>query len=83
MQTVNFDTVGLAPGDQVLDLGCGEGRHVIGAYLNQDVHVVGVDLCFDDIKTAANKAADFINPALDDRQLSFSVGNALELPFCR
>ncbi len=81
MQTVNFDTVGLTAGDQVLDLGCGEGRHVIGAYLNQDVHVVGVDLCFDDIKIAADKASDFINPALDDRQLSFSVGNALELPF--
>jgi cyclopropane fatty-acyl-phospholipid synthase-like methyltransferase len=33
MQTVDFSYLPLEAGDVVLDLGCGEGRHVISAYI--------------------------------------------------
>ena len=31
MQTVDFKHIELSDGDKLLDLGCGEGRHVIAA----------------------------------------------------
>ncbi len=47
MKTVDFAHLPLKPGDIVLDLGCGEGRHVISAYVEGDVQSVGVDLSLD------------------------------------
>ncbi len=47
MQTVDFRHFTLSPGDRVLDLGCGEGRHVLSAYLEPGVVAVGVDLSLD------------------------------------
>ena len=44
MQTVDFNYFHLRDGDRVLDLGCGEGRHLIGALLAADVSAIGVDL---------------------------------------
>lgn len=81
MLTVDFKKFILNPGDKVLDLGCGEGRHVIGAYYAAEVDVVGVDLCFEDIHIAAEKAQEFIEPDNINKSLSLAVGNALDLPF--
>ena len=44
MLTVRLETLGLAAGDWVLDLGCGEGRHVHGVHMIPGVNVVGLDL---------------------------------------
>ena len=44
MQTVNFDNLNVSAGDLVLDIGCGEGRHSIGLYVNREINSVGVDL---------------------------------------
>ena len=51
MQTVNFKHFPLQPGDRVLDLGCGDGRHVLSAYLEQDVISIGVDSSREDLRT--------------------------------
>ncbi|MBD2857413.1 class I SAM-dependent methyltransferase [Spongiibacter sp. KMU-158] len=81
MKTVDFKHFQLEAGDRVLDLGCGEGRHVISAYVEGEVDVVGVDLCLKDLQTAQQRASDFIDN--DDTRRSFGLANAdaLNLPF--
>lgn len=44
MLTVDPNHLGLAEGDRVLDVGCGEGRHLHGAHAYADVRSVGIDL---------------------------------------
>ena len=81
MQTVDFASSASGAGDVVLDLGCGEGRHVISAYVEADVHSVGVDLSLDDLKTTRDKFADFAEPGNAAKSFGLSSANALELPF--
>ena len=81
MQTVDFQHFPLEPGDWVLDLGCGEGRHVISAYIAADVHSVGVDLSLDDLKTTRDKFLDFAEPENAAKSFGLSSANALQLPF--
>jgi SAM-dependent methyltransferase len=44
MLTVRLERLGLKAGQWVLDLGCGEGRHVHGVQMIGGVNVIGVDL---------------------------------------
>ena len=83
MQTVNFDHFPLERGDRVLDLGCGEGRHVIAAYLAAEVDAIGVDLSLADLKNAQVKAEDFLTDTAGDehRSLGLASADALRLPF--
>ena len=81
MQTVNFDKFNLNQGDRVLDLGCGEGRHVISAYLEGDVESIGVDLCHQDLVTTQDKAKDFVDRTLHQKYFALSAANAMQLPF--
>ena len=81
MQTVDFAHFPLEAGDVVLDLGCGEGRHVISAYVEADVHSFGVDLCLEDLKTTRDKFQDFAQPWNERKSFGLSSANALQLPF--
>jgi len=80
MQTINFKYFPLAKGELVLDLGCGEGRHAINAYLQQEVIALGVDLAFKDLQTASEKSIAFLS---NDHQGGFYLqqANAEKLPF--
>lgn len=80
LETVSFERFPLAPGDRVLDIGCGEGRHAITAYLMQDVHSVGIDMSLDDIRIACARFDDF-RRADANRSLSLAVANGTRLPF--
>ena len=82
LETINFDLLKLQPGDQVLDLGCGEGRHAISAYLLADVDVIGLDLSEVDLATARTRRDDFIQdqPKLG-KSCAFVRGSGLALPF--
>lgn len=80
MQTVDFDFLPLRPGDRVLDLGCGEGRHSVGAWLQGKVQAIGLDLSLPDLQTARKRGAEF-TPEADGRSLAFIQGSALALPF--
>lgn len=82
LTTVDFRRLHLAPGQRVLDLGCGEGRHAISAWLEAPVQVVGLDLGGADLATAAGRAAEFAAPdAAAARTLGWVRGSGLRLPF--
>lgn len=81
MKTVDFKLLPLEEGDVVLDLGCGEGRHVISAYVEANVHSFGVDLCLDDLKTTRDKWADFAEPDNANKSFGLTSADALHLPF--
>jgi SAM-dependent methyltransferase len=81
VQTVDYRIFRLNKGEVVLDLGCGEGRHVISTYVEGDVHSVGVDLCVDDLKTTVEKFEPFHEPGSDSHSFGVAAANALHLPF--
>ncbi len=84
MLTVRFDRLGLQPGDKLLDLGAGLGRHAFEAR-RLGAQVVAVDRSEDDIrKTASTLVAMEMEPseALDKRgRAAVGVADALSLPF--
>ncbi len=83
MQTVDFDRVLFEPADVVLDLGCGEGRHVISAYLEADVHYPGAPESPDAPggQTIRRLLHAYTPATGDTRSFSLAQTNALHLPF--
>ena len=59
MQTIKFNKLDLKEDDLLLDMGCGEGRHTIGAYIEQPVNSFGFDLSYEDLKVAKDRLNDF------------------------
>ncbi|MFP4389769.1 MAG: class I SAM-dependent methyltransferase [Desulfococcaceae bacterium] len=63
MITVDPDRLRLRPGDRVLDIGCGSGRHMDAALRRDGVHVTGIDLNDADLSQARDRCqylADFV-----------------------
>ena len=82
MQTLDRNYFPMQPGQRVLDLGCGEGRHVIAACALDGVDAVGVDLSLKDLATARERMAEFRDAASEDSALFLLLaGDALKLPF--
>lgn len=81
MLTVDYDKLGIAPGDRVLDLGCGEGRHVISLQLDAKAQAFGVDLSHKDLGVAAERQQTMAGFAAEESAFGVSCANALELPF--
>lgn len=79
--TIDMRRLALAPGDVVLDLGCGEGRHSLSLWLEASVHVVGLDLSHRDLCTARARTDDFSGQAPTEARLDLLQGDALRLPF--
>lgn len=81
MITVDPQLLNLRPGQKVLDLGCGEGRHAIHLLASETVEVVGMDLDFDDVRTARERAQPFVENPQSPGRLLLGVGDGLQLPF--
>jgi SAM-dependent methyltransferase len=82
MLTVDFDRLGLRPGDRVLDLGCGAGRHAFELF-RRGADVVAFDQDADELAAvgdmfAAMRAEEEV-PA--DAEADVKQGDALSLPF--
>ena len=80
MLTIDFQSLALGSGQRLLDVGCGEGRHTLAAYLKSGVTAVGVDLGLADLETARGRIADMeaYNP---QGEIEFLQGDATALPF--
>lgn len=80
MLTINFCDFPLKHGDRVLDLGCGEGRHVINAYLHGDVTAIGVDLNHRDLLTSRERFLPFAQTD-SNKHFYLQQADATKLPF--
>jgi len=80
--TVDFDRMGVEPGDRVLDLGCGAGRHAFELY-RRGAHVVALDR--DQVELAAVESMFQAMQEAGEAGAGGSArsvpGDALELPF--
>ena len=83
MLTADYDRLGLRPGDSILDLGCGFGRHAFEA-ARRGANVVALDAGRDEVEgVAATFAAMLEAGELETRDLHTAAvqGDALHLPF--
>lgn len=81
LETINFDYLKLQSSDRVLDLGCGEGRHAISAYMLHNVDSVGIDLSLKDLNITRERFGEFVEPDNKNKSLVLSVANGYQLPF--
>lgn len=83
MLTADYDQLGVASGDTILDLGCGFGRHAFEA-ARRGAHVVALDAGRDEVEgvaatfAAMAEAGELTAPGLRTATVQ---GDALHLPF--
>lgn len=70
----------LQPGERVLDLGCGNGRHTLEA-ARFPVRVVGLDFSREDLRAAKFMYDDLVRKGEARGRADFIVGDAQNLPF--
>jgi len=83
MLTANYETLGLAKGDKILDLGCGFGRHAFEA-ARRGANVVALDAGRDEVEGVAGTFAAMVEAGelqLGDVHTAAVQGDALALPF--
>ena len=76
------DTLGLAPGDRLLDVGCGPGRHA-HALARRGVEVVGVDLSEQFVRLGAGGGAGPSFVRADARRLPLTGAFDAVLSLCQ
>ena len=79
MNTIKYNNLNLREGQLMLDMGCGEGRHSIGALLETPASIVGMDLSFEDLKIAQSRLKDFDTSELST-SCTFGLGNIDDIP---
>ena len=71
----------LTENERLLDLGCGEGRHAISAYMTNNLNAVGIDLSVKDLKITQERFGQFAEPDNNDKSLVITAANGEHLPF--
>ena len=82
MLTVDYDRFGLHPGDLLLDLGCGFGRHTYEA-LVRGADVVSCDMALPELESIRTTAPMLIDDGTFDGSLLHAQvqGDGTRLPF--
>jgi SAM-dependent methyltransferase len=78
--TVDFEQFPVEPGERVLDMGCGGGRHAFALY-RRGARVVALDLDAAELKDVAGMF-DALRPEVPETATAQAIrGSAYELPF--
>jgi SAM-dependent methyltransferase len=82
MLTVDYDRLGVARGEKLLDLGCGMGRHAFQA-VRLGARVVALDAANDEVTQVRNTIGAMVDAGevRRDDEAGVVQGNALRLPF--
>lgn len=82
MLTVDFDRLGLRPGERVLDLGCGAGRHAFEMY-RRGADVIAFDQDADELSAVRDLFAAMrdAGEVPEGAEADVKEGDALALPF--
>lgn len=80
MLTIDYRYFSIKDNDIVVDIGCGEGRHIIDASIRNFILAIGVDLSKKDLSSAQQKMQDcaVFQPKSHAR---FQQADATRLPF--
>ena len=81
MQTIRFNKLELSKGSSVLDMGCGEGRHTIGLFVEKQINAFGFDLSLDDLNIARSRLDDFSTQNSSNSVCVFGVSDINNMPF--
>ena len=82
MITIDFKRLKIRPGDWILDMGCGEGRHMVCACKQPDTMCLGADFMYENLVTTRNKLV--FHKAIDDlacTRFDLSCMDVTRLPF--
>ena len=82
MLTVDFDRLGLLPGDRTLDMGCGAGRHAFEMY-RRGADVIAFDQDADELAKVSDMFAEMrrAGEVPEGAEADVKEGDALALPF--
>ena len=81
LETINLEHLKLNTNDKLLDLGCGEGRHALSAYIAREVEVYAVDLSIKDLGITKSRFNEFNENENKQKTLSLAAADAKNLPF--
>lgn len=82
LNTIDFRRFPVRPGLRLLDLGSGEGRHVIAARdIAEELETVGIDQSLDDLKVSRERFKELHEQAAPPRSFWLSVADGARLPF--
>lgn len=84
MLTIDFNRLQVSANHTLLDLGCGEGRHTIGAHLSfPHAQVIGIDLSLKDLHTAQTRLQEWQTETSNQHggYAHFICGDGFNLPF--
>ncbi|MCF8091810.1 MAG: methyltransferase domain-containing protein [Desulfotignum sp.] len=82
MITIDFTRLDIRPGDRILDMGCGEGRHMVQACRKSGTCCIGADLGHDNLAATRDKL--HFHQSMDDlacTRFDLSCMDVTGLPF--
>jgi len=79
--TIEFKRLNLTPGDRILDIGCGSGRHVGEATRYEQVFVVGADRRINELNASRQRLDFHEQVGVCRAQWQLMAADLLSLPF--